>query len=129
MQDEKRLNFIKVGCSIKICNLIARILPIVIDENIVNLKIIIYISNRQTWHFVTKIVLTYCEKKNCSRDREFFLKFEAEGQEFAKILRSLKQFLRTVKGQNTFFTYYWMFLRSNKLEQLEFNNNNNNVLL
>ena len=49
------------------------------------------------WYFVTKIVLTYCEK-NCSSDREKLLKFEAEGQEFAKFL-----------GQ---------ILISNKLEQL-----------
>ena len=41
------------------------------------------------WYFVTKIVLTYCEK-NCSGDREKLLKFEAEGREFAKILRSIR---------------------------------------
>ena len=29
-------------------------------------------------------------------------KFEAEGQEFANILRSLEQFIQTVKGQNKF---------------------------
>ena len=40
-------------------------------------------------NFVTKIVLTYCEKKNCSGEREKLLKFEAEGREFANILRSL----------------------------------------
>ena len=39
-------------------------------------------------------------RKNCSSDREKLLKFEAEGREFAKILRSLEQFIRTVKGQN-----------------------------
>ena len=33
------------------------------------------------WYFVTKIVLTYCEKKYSS-DQEIFLKFEAEGREF-----------------------------------------------
>ena len=48
------------------------------------------------WYFVTKIVLTYCEK----------LKFEAEGREFAKILRSLEQFIQTVKGQNNFFNLF-----------------------
>ena len=44
------------------------------------------------WYFVTKIVLFYFEK-NCSSDRE--KRSEAEGREFAKILRSLKseQFL------------------------------------
>ena len=29
--------------------------------------------------------------------------FEAEGREFAKFLRSLKQFIQTVKGQNNFW--------------------------
>ena len=53
------------------------------------------------YYFVTKIVLTYCEKKNCSSDREKLLKFEAEGREFAKFLRSLEQFVQTVKGQNS----------------------------
>ena len=38
---------------------------------------------KQIWYFVTKIGLTYCEKK-CSSDREKLLKFEAEGREFAK---------------------------------------------
>ena len=42
--------------------------------------------------------LTYC-----SSDREKLLKFEAEGQEFAKILRSLEQFIQTVKVQNNFW--------------------------
>ena len=48
------------------------------------------------WYFVTKIVLTYCEK-NCSSDREKLMKLEAEGREFAK------QFIKTVKGQNNFW--------------------------
>ena len=48
---------------------------------------------------VIKMVFCY---QNCSRDRENFLKIEAEGREFAKILRSLEQFVRTVKGQNNF---------------------------
>ena len=32
-------------------------------------------------------------RKNCSSDRENLLKFEAEGREFAKVLRSLEQFI------------------------------------
>ena len=32
-------------------------------------------------------------EKNCSSDQEKLLKFEAEGQEFAKFLRSLEQFI------------------------------------
>ena len=65
-------------------------------------------------------------RKNCSSDREKLLKFEAEGREFAKFLRSLEQFIQTVKGQNNFryqnafLTCSWMFLISNQLEQLEF---------
>ena len=39
-------------------------------------------------------------RKNCSSDRENFFKFEAEGREFAKFLRSIEQFIQTVKGQN-----------------------------
>ena len=38
-------------------------------------------------------------RKNCSSDREKLLKFKA-GREFAKFLRSLEQFIQTVKGQN-----------------------------
>ena len=36
-------------------------------------------------------------------DRENVLKFEAEGQVFAKYLRSLEQFIQTVEGQNKFW--------------------------
>ena len=56
-------------------------------------------------------------KKN-SRDREKHMKFETEGPEFAKFLRSLKQFIQTVKGQNNFWqqnaslTCSWRFLTS-----------------
>ena len=42
-------------------------------------------------------------RKNCSSDREKLLKFEAKGLEFAKSLRSLEQFIQTVKGQNNFW--------------------------
>ena len=42
-------------------------------------------------------------RKKCSSDREKLLKFEAEGREFAKILRSLEQFIQTVKGYNNFW--------------------------
>ena len=39
---------------------------------------------------------------NCSIDREKLLQFHAEGQEFAKFLRPLEQFIQTMKGQNNF---------------------------
>ena len=66
-------------------------------------------------------------RKNSSCDRKENLKFEAEGQEFAKILRSLGQFIQTGKGQKKFWnitefflTCSWRFLISNNLKQFEF---------
>ena len=52
-------------------------------------------------YFFSKIDLTYCEKKLTS-DQDFFLKFKTESHEFAKIVRSIEQFTRTVKGQYYF---------------------------
>ena len=40
--------------------------------------------------------MAFCYQ-NCSSDREKLLKFETEGQEFAKILRSLEEFIQTEK--------------------------------
>ena len=63
-------------------------------------------------------------RQNCSNDRDFFLKFEAEGWEFAKFMRSLEQFIQIVKGQNNFWqqnaflTCSWRFLRSNKIRTI-----------
>ena len=59
------------------------------------------ITRCKKWYIVTKIVPT-TGRKNCSTDREKLLKFEAEGREFAKILRSLEQFVQPVKGQTSF---------------------------
>ena len=61
-----------------------------------------WIKQNSFMYFATKIVLTYCEKK-FSSDLEKLLKFKAEGREFAKFLRSLEQFIQTVKGQNNFW--------------------------
>ena len=52
-------------------------------------------------------------RKNCSTDRGKLLKFEAEGQEFAKFLRSLEQFFQAVFQRSEqflvkdFFYYYY----------------------
>ena len=52
------------------------------------------------------------------------MRFEAEGREFENFLRSLEQFIQTVKGQNNFLVtecFVNLFLEvSNKLEQLYF---------
>ena len=45
-------------------------------------------------------------RKNCSSDREKLLKFEAEGREFAKFLRSIEQLIQTVKGSEQFLVTY-----------------------
>ena len=42
-------------------------------------------------------------RKKCSTDREKLLKFEAEGREFSKFLRSPEQFIQTVKGHDNFW--------------------------
>ena len=42
-------------------------------------------------------------RKKCFSDREKLLKFEAEGREFTKFLRSREQFIPTVKVQNNFW--------------------------
>ena len=42
-------------------------------------------------------------RKKCSSDREKLLKFETEGREFAKFLRSLEHFFQIVQGQNNFW--------------------------
>jgi hypothetical protein len=46
------------------------------------------------WYFVAKIVFS---------DRKKLLKFETGGQELSKNLRSLEQFIPTVKGQKNFW--------------------------
>ena len=52
------------------------------------------------------------------------MKFEVEGKEFAKILRSLEQFVQKSERsgqllvQNVLLTCSWRILRSQKIEQL-----------
>ena len=50
--------------------------------------------------YVLHILFPKLLRKNCSSYREKLLKFEDEGREFAKNLRSLEQFIRTLNGQN-----------------------------
>ena len=66
-------------------------------------------------------------RKSCSSDQEKLLKFPVEGREFANFLRLLERFSELVNvqyvqflKQYAFFTCSWSFLRSNRLEQLEF---------
>ena len=49
--------------------------------------------------FLHSMVFCY---QNCPSDREKLLKFEAESRGFARFLRSLEQFIQTLKGQNNF---------------------------
>ena len=57
------------------------------------------------------------ERKKCSSDREKLLIIEAEGREFAKILRSLEQFLVT---ECFFLICSWGFLIFNELKKSKF---------
>ena len=77
------------------------------------------------WYFVTKIVLTYSEKKL------FYLVIEKnfwnsrfEGRDFAKILRSITRTIYSKSERSEQFLvtdcFFNSFLRSNKLEQIEF---------
>ena len=62
----------------------------------------------QQGYFVTKIVLTYCEK-NCSSEREKLLKFKAEGQEFAKnveITRTIYSNIEQILVTKCFFNLF-----------------------
>ena len=59
-------------------------------------------------------------RKNCSSDREKLLKFKAESREFAKFLRSLEQFIQTVKGQNNFWLtecFFNLFLEISQISK------------
>ena len=61
-------------------------------------------------------------RKNCPSDRDFFLKFEAEDEEFSKHSRPLEQFIQTRSEQ--FLVTECLFLevsQINKLEQLKLN--------
>ena len=72
-------------------------------------------------YFVSKIVMSYYEKKKCSSDREKLLIFETEFATHFEITKTIysnsersDQFLK----QNVFLTCSWRFLRSDILEQL-----------
>ena len=55
-------------------------------------------------------------KKKWSSDREKLLKFQAEGREFANFLKSLEQFIQTVKGQNNFwYNFFNLFLELSQI--------------
>ena len=57
---------------------------------------------RKNGIWLPKLFLPIVRKK-CFSDGGQLLKFEKEGREFAKCLRSLEQFIQTVKGQNNFW--------------------------
>ena len=58
----------------------------------------VVLSHKNGMYFVSKIVLTFCEKKIV------LLKFKAKGQEFPKFLRSVEQFIQTLNPQKMFWT-------------------------
>ena len=74
-----------------------------ISSILYSLVMVTYFVGREKMVFCYQNCSDLLLRKNCSSDGEKILKFEAEGREFAKILRSLEQFVQTVKGQNNFW--------------------------
>ena len=56
------------------------------------------------WYFVSKLVLTFCEKKIVFSDWEQLLELEAEDREFAKFLKSLN---RTIYSDSESLKQFW----------------------
>ena len=59
-------------------------------------------------------------RKNCSSDREKLLKFEAEGREFSKFLRSLEQFILNSEWSEQFLVtecFFNLFLEISQISK------------
>ena len=79
------------------------LIPLLYDRDLVPDSPFIMLPNEGSYGILLPKLFLPTVRKNCSSDREKLLKFEAEGREFAKCLRSLEQFIQTVKGQNNFW--------------------------
>ena len=55
-----------------------------------------HIKEMKSFQIISKLIKKW-SLEDFSSDREKLLKFEAEGQEFVNFLRSLEQFIQTVK--------------------------------
>ena len=69
-------------------------------------KIIGILFPKLFWPNLWEEIVLMIEKKN--------FEFQAEGREFAKFLRSLKQFIQAVKGQNNFW-FFNLFLEVSQI--------------
>ena len=67
--------------------------------NLCKYVITVLVFRKKKWKWKDNKEMVFCYQ-NCSSDRENLLKFETEGREFANFLRSLEQFIQTMKGQN-----------------------------
>ena len=70
------------------------------------------------WYFVTKIVLTYCEKKLCQWSRKTF---EIRGWR-PRICKISRTIIQTVKGQNSFWVtecFFKLFLEVSQISKKE----------
>ena len=67
-------------------------------------QVVFFFLDRSSNKYGTLVpkLIWFSVRKNCSTDREKLLKYETEGKESAKFLRSLEQFILAVKGQNNF---------------------------
>ena len=74
------------------------------------------------WNGILSLKLFWPTVRNiCSSDREKLSEINAEGREFAKVLRLFKQWqVLTIFGNNGLFTCSWKFFRSDASEQFRF---------
>ena len=84
----------------------------IINESLQKARLIINESLRKERSEDKKQMVFYYQ--NCSSDREKLLKFETEGREFAKFLRSLEQFIQTVIGYQKLFLPFTVWVNCSK---------------
>ena len=66
--------------------------------------------------------------KKCLSDREKLLRFETEGREFARFLRSLKQFMQTAKIRTIFDNRMPFYLVPGRFSTLKIRNIKTKIL-
>ena len=86
-----------------------------VSTNSVNKEKVSYINSRLFFKELRNGILLpklFCctVRKKCSSDSEKKLKFEAEGREFAKCLKSLEQFIHSEKSEQFLVTKYFFNL-------------------
>ena len=109
-------------------NIDETVLPVVEDRTIldnIHTHVVSFLSTIIRNGILLPKLSWLTERKTWSSDREKLLKIKAKGPKFATFLRSLEQFIQTVKDKNNFgimlfLNCFWRFLIPNKLERFIF---------